>query len=534
MPRTPPDPARSPSADAPTTTQTQSLWLATTSSEPQHPPLEQDLSADVCIIGAGIVGLTLAWLLRQDGKQVVLIDADRVGAGVTGATTAKVTSLHGLIYDELTKKHSVEAAQQYAATQQAALQWMGDTVRDLGLDCQWRTQLAATYTTDERRIRTIERELQAAREAGLPVRSADELDLPYPIQRAVVLDEQAEFHPRRYLLGLAERFSADGGCIHECTRATGVHERSSGTVVETTGGTITAAHVIVATHAPFLDRSLFFARLSAERSYAIGVRLDAGAHVPQGMFYGADSATRSLRAHPDPAGDGELLLVGGAGHKTGQATDHEERFGTLEQWAREHFPVREVAYRWSSQDLMPVDGMPYVGPYRPGSKSLWVATGMRKWGITNGTAAAHILADRLAGRRNPAAELLDSNRFAPRAAAKSFVQENANVARRFVRDRVRTAVGAPDVSELEPGTGAIARDDGRKVAAYRDADGDLHLCSTLCTHLGCEVRFNSAETSWDCPCHGSRFAVDGTVLEGPAVTALEHEHRAAQAAGAST
>lgn len=505
-----------------TTTQHDSLWLATTPPAATHPPLSGDTRADVCVIGAGIVGTTLAWLLRQDGCDVALIDADRVGAGVTGATTAKVTALHGVIYDQLTRTHGADAARRYARAQQDALRWMGDTVRDLGLDCDWRTATAATYTTQEEKVAEIEAELRAAAAAGLRVRGATRLDVPFDVLRAIVLEDQAEFHPRRYLLGLAEQFVRDGGRVYEGTRATTVREHGTAPVVDTPGGEITARHVVVATHAPFLDRSLFFARLSAQRSYAIAVRLQDGADVPRTMSYGlGSSVTRSLRAHPDPAGSGELLLVGGEGHKTGQDTDTEERYAALESWAREHFPVLEVAYRWSAQDLMPVDGMPYVGAYRPRSKSLWVATGMRKWGLTNGTAAAHVLADTLAGRPNATAALLDANRFAPRAAAKSLVTENVNVARRLVGDPLKTAVSAPDVDELEPGTGAIARCDGTKVAAYRDPEGVLHMCSTRCTHLGCEVRFNGAETSWDCPCHGSRFGVDGTVLEGPAVNPLQ-------------
>jgi len=187
------------------------------------------------------------------------------------------------------------------------------------------------------------------------------------------------------------------------------------------------------------------------------VRLEDGADVPQTMAYGHDSVMRSLRSHPDPDGPGDLLLVGGEGHKTGQDGHTDERYAALESWAREHFPVVEVPYRWSAQDLMPVDGMPYVGAYRPRSKALWVATGMRKWGITNGTAAAHVLADTLAGRPNATASLLDANRFTPRAAARGIIGENVNVARHLVGDPLRTVVAAPDVDELEPGSGAIAR-----------------------------------------------------------------------------
>jgi len=275
-----------------------------------------------------------------------------------------------MIYDELTRAHSADAAQRYARAQQDALRWMGDTVRDLGLECDWRTRTAATYTTEEDKVGELEDELLAATDAGLPVRAATVLDVPFAVRRAVILRDQAEFHPRRYLLGLAEQFVRDGGRVYESTRATGVAEHGTAPIVRTTGGDIQARHVVVATHAPFLDRSLFFARLSAQRSYAIAVRLEDGADVPQTMAYGHDSVMRSLRSHPDPDGPGDLLLVGGEGHKTGQDGHTDERYAALESWAREHFPVVEVPYRWSAQDLMPVDGMPYVGAYRPRSKAL--------------------------------------------------------------------------------------------------------------------------------------------------------------------
>ncbi|MCW2999273.1 MAG: iron-sulfur binding oxidoreductase [Solirubrobacterales bacterium] len=506
-----------------------SYWLASTERAPRHAPLTADASTDVCVIGAGIVGMTTAWLLREAGHDVLVLDADRVGGGVSGATTAKVTALHGVIYAELTRKFGADAAALYAGAQQDALRWLQATVTELAIDCDWRSRDAVTYTTQADRVSGIQEEFQAARAAGLPVRMTTDVDLPFAVRQAVVLGDQAEFHPRRYLLALAERFVAAGGRIAEGTQATKVHEDDEAPVVVTDHAQVSARHVVVATHAPFLDRGLFFARLRAQRSYAIGVRLTPGAAIPQGMFYGDDHATRSVRAHPLPNG-GELLIVGGEGHKTGEDDDTRARLEALEGWARQHFAVADIPYRWSAQDLMPADGLPYVGAYRPLSRTLWVATGMRKWGFTNAAAAAHVLADRIAGRSSPYAELVDANRFAPRPAAGSIVKENVNVAKHLVGDPVATIARAPGLGDLEPGSGAIVRDGLRKVAAFRTVTGELHLCSTRCTHLGCEVRFNTAEQTWDCPCHGSRFGVDGAVLEGPAVQPLKHETRPPAAA----
>lgn len=243
--------------------------------------------------------------------------------------------------------------------------------------------------------------------------------------------------------------------------------------------------------------------------------------VPHAMYYAVGSSTRSVRIVPGQQED--LLIVGGEGHKAGQRRDGGDPFATLEAWGRERFGAGELRARWSAQDLETVDRVPYIGRYWPASKRLWVATGLRKWGYTNGTAAGLILAEAVHGRPHPWASLFSPQRFDPLHSAPKFVQENLNVARRLVGDPVRSRLQNLDAEALQPGEGRIARYRGRKVAAYRDEGGALHLCGSRCTHLGCEVRFNDSERSWDCPCHGSRFDTDGTVLEGPAVEALQHE-----------
>jgi len=497
-----------------------SPWLTALDDVPPRPPLRNAMRTDVAVVGAGIVGLTTALMLAREGVQVAVLEAVRVGGGVSGASTAKVTSAHGLVYDELERRHGSDAARTYATAQETALAWMRDHVRTAGIDCDWRERSAFTFTEDPAHADELEREAEASRRAGIPV--APGLDVPAPFEAVAGLEVvgQAEFHPTRYLLALADEIERLGGSVHEHSRVTGVKEGDPCVVTLENDAEITCSQVVIATHAPILDRGAYFARLAAERSYAVALSAAPGS-LPDGMFYSSGDVTRSVRVIPGEQED--LLIAGGGSHKSGQRRADDAPFTDLEAWARERFPVDEVRHRWSAQDLHSVDGLPYVGRYWPVSRRLWVATGLRKWGYTSGTAAAMILAQRVRGRTHPWAGLFDADRLQPIAAGPRFVRENANVARRMLGDPVRTRLSAPSAEDLEPGTGRIVRRGLKKYAAFRDDDGDLHLCGSKCTHLGCELRFNDSEKSWDCPCHGSRFDTRGAVLEGPAVDPLDHE-----------
>ena len=496
----------------------ESVWIDTGPPQPELPRLDGSARADVVVIGGGIVGLTTALLLQEAGSKVVLIEAGRVARGVSGYTTAKVSSQHGLIYAKLTAKHGSEAARTYGQANEAALAWIAQRVERDGIDCDFRRQPSYAYVGSDAQRHQVEDEARAAIAAGLPASLTDSTPLPYPVAAAVRFDDQAEFHPRKYLLALADRLTAAGAELYERSHAVQVDAGRDAVTVKTPGGQVSAGFAVVATHYPFLDRSLSFARVHPQRSYAIACRI-AGAP-PPGMHIAGDSPTRSIRAIP--LGDEELLLVGGEGHKTGAGGDTEQRYRALEQFAREHWDVESVAYRWSTQDNSTLDSMPYIGRLTPRSDRVLMATGFAKWGMTGGTAAAHVLADLIAGRESAAAQLFDPWRKTARASVVKLLEENAHVGAHFVGDRL-TKPGGREIDSLQPGEGDLVRHDGEKVAAYRDDDGALVAVSPRCTHLGCQVNWNSAERSWDCPCHGSRFAPDGRVLHGPAVHALERK-----------
>lgn len=460
----------------------ESLWTATAPDRLELPRLERDVEADVAVIGGGIVGLTTALLVRRAGASVALVEADRVGNGVSGYTTAKVSSQHGLIYAQLRSDHGADAARLYGQINEAALAWIAEHVESEGIDCDFRRRASFAYVRGEGDRDQIEAEARAAESAGLPAHLVGDVPLPYPVAAAVRFDDQAEFHAGKYLAALTGELLAGGCHVFEHSRALGVDEGGRCVVETDAGGRLLADRVVVATHYPFLDRSLAFARVHAERSYAIACRI--GGSPPDGMFISGDSPTRSIRTAPI---DGEeLLLVGGEGHRTGTGGDTEQRYRNLERFAREHWDVRSVEYRWSAQDDITLDGLPYVGRITPRSRRILTATGFAKWGMTGGTAAAAVLAELLeSDARSPAAELLDPWRATARVSLPTLLKENAQVGLHFVGDQL------------------------------------VKRSAPRCTHLGCKLDWNEAERSWDCPCHGSRFAADGTVLEGPAVKPLD-------------
>jgi glycine/D-amino acid oxidase-like deaminating enzyme/nitrite reductase/ring-hydroxylating ferredoxin subunit len=488
-----------------------SLWLRGPERTPR-PALGEDVHVDVCVVGAGITGLSAAFELSRLGASVAVLEARHVAAGASGYNTAKLSSLHGLTYSKLERQLGAEGARLYGAANQHGIERVHEIVAELEIDCDLRGKPNLVYTESEDERPEIEREVEAARRASLPARLVEETDLPFPIAAAVQFERQAEFHPVRYLDGLAAGLEAVGVRVHEGTRAVAVSAGSPCRVRTDGGRTVTAGSVVVATHLPFLDRGAFFARCHPERSYVVAAPRD-GATATEGMYLSTESPAHSVRVHDL---DGRpWLLVAGESHKTGHG-DAAERYRSLERWALERFGIEPVL-RWATQDQMPVDGVPFIGPVDPVSRNVYVATGFRKWGLAMGTASGELLAALVDGREHPWAELFDTRRLRPRAAAVSFAKENLDVAVRFFGDRVVKRAG---VESIEPGEGRVVGAGLGQRAVYRGEDGELHALSARCTHLGCIVNWNSGERTWDCPCHGSRFGARGEVITGPAVSPL--------------
>jgi glycine/D-amino acid oxidase-like deaminating enzyme/nitrite reductase/ring-hydroxylating ferredoxin subunit len=494
------------------------LWLE--HADTSFPPLVGDVEVDVAVIGAGITGVTTAYLLKKKGRSVALIEMNRIAFGATGYTTAKLTVGHGLIYARLVETFDEETARRYARANQGAIGLFAAIVGEERIDCDFESADNVVYSETDDAAADVEAEAAAARAAGVDAELTTDTDLPFSVAAAVRVPDQAQFHPWKFAATLARIVDGDGGHVFEGTRALQVRHGEP-CVVETMSGRVRARHVVVATQMPFLDRGLLFARAHPEKSYAVATLVES-TRAPRGMYISADRPTRSIRSAP--AEDGRrVLIVGGEGHRLGAdgGADATQRYERLEQFVRERFDAPEAAYRWSTHDYAPVDLLPFIGRIRPGQERILVATGFNKWGLTKGVLAAAIFRDTVLGRPNDAATLFDATRIDARRSAAALVGENARVALQFLGRRLRAQSDGERLERLAAGEGAVVRRGARHYATYRDDVGRLHVMSATCPHLGCVLDWNQADRAWECPCHGSRFAADGRLVQGPATEDLE-------------
>ncbi len=494
---------------------TQSYWL---DSAPRrtHAPLAGDLDVDVAVVGAGITGLTAALLLARAGRKVAVLEARRVGEGDTGKTTSHITELLDARYHRLASDFGEEGARLAAHSQRAAIERIAAFVQEEAIDCGFARVPAYLYAEKGGDGGDVEKELEAARKLGLDAAPCEAPPLPFAVERALRLENQAQFHPLRYLDPLADALTRLGGRLFDRTRVVDFEDGEPCRLTTEGGQIVTARQVLSCTYSPSSTRFALHTRVAAYRSYVVALRVDGA---PEGLFW--DNADPYHYTRREPVEGGHLLVVGGEDHKTGTEKDAEGAFRRLEDYARGRFGDRPIAYRWSGQILETVDGLPYVGK-APHSGHTYVATGYSGNGITHGTMAGMLLSDLALGRENPWASLYDPGRIKPVASAKDFVAENASVAAHFVGDRLKKPE-APGLEQVPPGEGRIVRRGSEALAAYRDEAGSLRVCSAVCPHLGCLVQWNNAERTWDCPCHGSRFETDGEVINGPALRSLERK-----------
>lgn len=488
----------------------ESVWTDT-SSRISFPKLEEAISSEVVVIGGGIAGITTAYMLDRKDIDTVLIEKDRIVERVTGNTTAKITALQETIYSKIESALDEEKTERYAEANKWAVKKIEEIVEENDIDCDFQKNSAFTYALEESSKNKIREELNAANRAGLDVEKVDYIDLPFETYGAVKLGNQAYFHPRKYLLGLIESSSFE---IFENSRITSVDSGRKHTV-ETERGSVTAEHLVLATHFPLIDKGLYFGRMEPRYSYAVMATLQETS--TSGMFINPGSNFRSIR--PGPFEDS--LIIGGEGHSTGYG-DSSKRYEKLEEWVWNNFSVESIEYTWSTQDYSTFDHIPYIGEL-PFSNSTYIATGFGGWGMTNGTVAGKIISEKITGGEPRWGDIYNPSRVNLTSAKtlNKLVKRNLHTGKMFVSDRIKLEPGK--TSSLGRGEAEKLEVEGEKVAAYRDKEGELHTVSAVCTHLGCLVNWNSAEKTWDCPCHGSRFTYEGEKLDGPAQEDLDEK-----------
>lgn len=478
----------------------ESVWSKTVKLK-EHPTLSGDITVDAAVIGGGLAGILTAFYLKQKNINTIVLEATKIGSGQTQNTTAKITSQHDLIYDNLMKNFGEEKAKQHADANQQAIREYQQIINANNIDCSFEEYPAYLYSQTRRDVIKLEKEAEAAKTLGIDAEFTTEIKLPFPVAGGVKFNNQAQFNPLAFLQAISNDLD-----IYENTKVTDVEKNR----ISTDNGTVTAKYIIFATHYPVVNvPGFYFARMHQERSYVLALK-----DVPlvEGMYLGIDSDGLSFRNYDD------MLLFGGGGHRTGENSAG-GKYEFLRSKATQFYPQGKEVLHWSAQDCMTLDGVPYIGQFSSAKPNWYVATGFRKWGMTSSMVSAMIISDLIAGTENPYSEVFSPLRFNPSASVKTLAEDVGQAVKGLSKQNFTLPKEKYD--DLPVGHGGIVEHNGEKVGVYKDDNNEAHFVSTRCTHLGCQVEWNPDEKSWDCPCHGSRFDYTGKLLSNPAKTDLE-------------
>ncbi len=494
-----------------------SLWLDLDRKTNQYPSLSNDTETDVCIIGAGILGLTSAYYLSNLGFKVVVLEKDDIGEKTTGHTTAKITSQHNLFYDYLIHSYGKKFASDYLQANEKAIQNIKQIIDSEKIKCDFQYQNSYVYTTQKSELKAIKKEVSAVESLGFPCEFVTKTGLPFEVEGAICFKNQAQFHPLKYLDGLCHSIISHDGQIYTNTVVTNVEKNTDATyLVSTNNTTVKSKFVIVASHYPFINfPGFYFVKMYQSTSYLIAV--DTKKTLFNGMYINPSSPTFSYRTAKYQGK--ELLLIGGGDHKTGQPSCYQDTYGILEQEAKKFYPNCEVLYRWNTRDCISLDKIPYIGPYSPTMPNVFVGTGFKKWGMTLSNVAANIITDEICGKNNKYAYLFKPSRLKPiknRDEMKNILVQSTNS---LVLNKFKDANMSFD--EIKNNSGSIIEIHNEKIGIYKSPEGKIYAVKPMCTHLGCLLSWNDVDKTWDCPCHGSRFDFQGRNLYDPAFKNLE-------------
>ena len=511
---------RSVSQSSPISEEGVSLWSAT-SKEPSIPALDENINADVCIVGTGIAGMTTAYLLAREGKSVVILDKGQIGSCETAHTTAHLSNVLDAGYRKIEVLHGATNAQLIAQSHTAAIAQIESIVAKEKIDCDFERLDGYLLFPDRDSPRKFQQEWQAAKRAGLRVRKLKQSPFDLKFGSCLRFPQQAQFHPLKYLAGLARAIKRLDGRLFGGTEAKEIKGGKTVRIGTKGRAIVSAGAVVVATNTPINDSGKMYTKQEPYRTYVIGAFVPAG-RIPRALYWDTEDPFHYVRLQRIRANGKtqDLLIIGGEDHKTGQAEGLEGRFARLATWGREHFPgIKEIAFRWSGQVMESMDYVAFIGRNPKDDPNVYIVTGDSGAGITHGTIAGILLRDLIVGRDNPWVTLYDPARKTL-LAANTFARENPKVADEYAHWLTPGEVSS--VEEIKPGMGAVIRRGSSKFAVSRDDKGSLRVRSAICSHLGCTVSWNSTEHTWDCPCHGSRFTPDGKLLNGPALGSLDN------------
>lgn len=493
----------------------ESIWQSYVINNNVTSPFIEEQIFDVIVVGAGITGITTALLLQEAGKKVLLADAQNIGFGTTGGTTAHLNNFFDSSYDEVIKNFGLENARLFATAGNEAMQVIKDNVVSYSIDCSYEERTAYLFSIKKNQNKMLNEIVAGTQKVGVAIDFINDSPFPVPYLKIAQLPGQAQFNPVQYIDGLAGEFIKKEGKFLKNCLVTGVQE---GEVlsVETCLGLVKTKKLVYATHIPPGVNILHF-RNAPYRSYAIAVELKDGKY-PQALGYDLCDPYHYYRSQVI---DGEeYLIAGGNDHKTGHEENTSKCFKTLEAYVRKYFDVDRVAFKWSSQYFIPADGLPYIGILPGGGENIYTATGFNGNGMILGTIAGRIISDLIITGENKYKELFSPSRVKPVAGFINFVKEAADVVGHLITDRFNTEK-IKALVELAPGEAKVVKYDGHTIALYKDEQHQFHALSAACTHIKCTVGWNNTEQTWDCPCHGSRFSIDGEVLNAPARKHLE-------------
>lgn len=456
-------------------------------------PLKEDISVPVAIVGGGMAGLLTALFLQEQGIKSVVLEANSIGSGQSGKTTAKITLQHGLCYDKLIHNIGASEARDYASANRKAIDSYRRLIRDRNISCDFQECSSFLYTKNQ--VESLEKEKEAMASLGIASAITKDIELPFEVSGALKIENQGMFQPLQFIKQIAQDL-----VIYEDTKVIGIE----GSIIKTTHATIKADKIILTCHFPFINSpGYYFMRMHQERSYILALKK---AGTIKDIYYGIDEGGLSFRPWK------EFLLLGGAGHRTGE-NENGGQYDFLKKEAEKLFPNCEIAAAWSAQDCMSVDGIPYIGQFSSSTPHMYVATGFNKWGMTHSMVAAMILSDMIIKRENPFSKVFTPHRFYLKASACSLKEEGVHAVKGLSKGML--SIPKEMIEHILPGKGGVVEYEGKAVGVYKEDNGECHIVNARCSHLGCRLAWNPEELSWDCPCHGSRFTIDGELIDNP-------------------